>query len=109
MQTCTSGSRSFRAGRRRSPLNVQTNVSELERGLSAFAGAIMLGAGLCRTRLSGLGMALLGASLTYRAMSGHCHVYEALGLNFARGETGEHDGEGEPGIQEGRSPSMAPD
>ena len=106
METRTSASRSSSAGRRRSPLNGQTNVSELERGLSAFAGAIMLGEGLCRTRLSGLGLAVLGAALTYRAMSGHCHVYEAMGLNTVREEAGEHEGEGELGT-EGHSQSMA--
>lgn len=91
-RTSSSPSRSADSGGSR-----LTNVGELERGISAFAGAVMLGTGLCRTRLTGLAIALFGAALTYRALSGHCHLYEALGLNTAGKDAGEHeDGEREP-------------
>ena len=40
--------------------------------------------GLSRGTLGGLGLALLGGSLIYRGVTGHCSAYQALGLDTAR-------------------------
>src|SRR5688500_2456876 len=60
-----------------------TNVGRDERLVSAASGAIlaMLGAG--RRDLLGLLIAGAGAGLVYRGATGHCSMYEALGLSTA--------------------------
>jgi uncharacterized membrane protein len=60
------------------------NISDNERWLSMAAGAGMVLYGLSRRRTAGWMAAGLGALLFRRGMSGHCHTYEALGLNTAR-------------------------
>lgn len=59
------------------------NISEAERWISMAAGAGLVAYGLTRRRPSGLVMAGLGALLARRGVSGHCHTYQALGLNTA--------------------------
>lgn len=63
----------------RAPQNVGPN----ERLVSALAGGGLLAAGLLRGSWKGLGLALLGGSLVYRGLSGHCSLYQALGINQA--------------------------
>lgn len=58
------------------------NVADWERLLSAGLGGLLL-AGSWRRSWAG---AALGAALAYRGVAGHCHVYQALGLNSADGE-----------------------
>lgn len=57
----------------------QVNVGELERWGTGAAGAVLLGMGL--TRRGGWLAALAGGGLLYRAITGHCHCYEALGID----------------------------
>jgi len=59
------------------------NVGELERLVSGIGGSLLLAAGLGRGRKSGWLLALLGGSLIYRAVTGNCKAYEALGVNTA--------------------------
>jgi uncharacterized membrane protein len=59
------------------------NMSEAERWGSMAAGAVVVMYGLTRRRASGLALAGLGAWLFQRGRSGHCHTYEALGINMA--------------------------
>jgi uncharacterized membrane protein len=57
-----------------------TNVGPFERALSAAAGAKMVRAGLARANTAtGKLIALTGAYLTYRGLSGHCSAYASLG------------------------------
>ena len=59
------------------------NVGSNERILSAVAGGLCLGHSLWG-RVFPRPMALIiGASLIYRAVTGHCAMYESLGLNTA--------------------------
>ena len=60
------------------------NVGETERWLSSAGGAALALAGLARGDLMGLGLAAVGGALVYRGMTGHCHLFEALGMNTAR-------------------------
>jgi uncharacterized membrane protein len=64
----------------------ELNVSNPERWLSVVAGSAVAAYGLTRRSLSGLVLAGLGGALMWRGASGHCAVYEALGLN-THGET----------------------
>jgi len=57
------------------------NVGETERLISGLGGAVLLKHGLSRGKLGGLALAALGGALLYRAATGHCHLYEALGVD----------------------------
>jgi uncharacterized membrane protein len=59
------------------------NVSDLERLLSALAGGGLIAAGALRGSFSGVGLMLIGGSLVYRGVSGHCMLYQALGIDTA--------------------------
>jgi uncharacterized membrane protein len=59
-----------------------TNVGEAERVASALGGALLTVYGL-RTAPRGLLLAALGGALLYRGLSGHCAVYQALGVSTA--------------------------
>jgi uncharacterized membrane protein len=65
----------------RRPAQKHSNIGSGERTLSAAAGALLLGAGALgsgRTRVLTL---VSGGALLYRAWSGNCTVYRALGIN----------------------------
>lgn len=57
------------------------NVGEVERYGSLFAGGLLLVNGIQRGRLSGLILTGLGASLMYRGFTGHCALYDQLGMS----------------------------
>jgi len=57
------------------------NVGATERLISGIGGAVFLTCGLSRGRLGGAALALLGGALLYRAATGHCSMYEALGID----------------------------
>jgi uncharacterized membrane protein len=66
---------------RREPSRV--NVSDTERWLSLLGGGALALLGLSRRSLPGLGLAAVGGSLLYRGATGHCSLYNALGVNTA--------------------------
>jgi uncharacterized membrane protein len=55
----------------------------MERWLSMVAGGALAAYGLNRRALPGGTAALAGAALLYRGATGHCDVYQALGINRA--------------------------
>jgi hypothetical protein len=57
------------------------NVGETERLISAFTGGLLLMKGLRRGSPLGLAMAAMGAGGLYRAATGYCPMYKALGVN----------------------------
>lgn len=61
----------------------EINVGARERIFSDIGGIALLGFGLKRGGLGGGIMALLGAGLLYRGITGHCELYKALNLNTA--------------------------
>lgn len=69
------------------------NVGPVERVMSAVAGALLAKHGLKQRSLAGLFAAAAGGALAYRGASGHCHVYEALGVNTAQ------DRANQPGVR----------
>jgi uncharacterized membrane protein len=62
------------------------NVGDAERIVSAGIGGAMAICGLWRMSLGGFALAALGGCLVYRGLSGHCGVYQSLGLNSAEPE-----------------------
>jgi uncharacterized membrane protein len=57
------------------------NVNDDERLLSFLAGGALLGIGAAKRGWLGVGLAAIGGSLIYRAATGHCYTYEALGVS----------------------------
>jgi uncharacterized membrane protein len=64
----------------------QINVSEGERATSLAAGSILAMLGLARRSIPGMLVAGVGGALLYRGATGHCPVYESLGLDTAHGD-----------------------
>jgi uncharacterized membrane protein len=63
----------------------RVNVGKIERWLSMVAGGALAAYGLKRRAVPGGAAALAGAALLYRGATGHCDVYQALGINSAGG------------------------
>jgi uncharacterized membrane protein len=63
-------------GRQRS-----VNVGDAERAVSTVGGAALALYGLSRFSFGGLVLAAVGGMLGYRGLSGHCDVYQALGID----------------------------
>jgi uncharacterized membrane protein len=58
-----------------------TNVGSVERIASTAGGLLLALDGLRRGRTRGLAEAAIGAALLQRGATGHCHLYDALGVN----------------------------
>jgi uncharacterized membrane protein len=59
------------------------NVGPSERVVCGVGGAALVAYGIDRGGWGGATLALLGGALAYRGVTGHCDVYEALGLTTA--------------------------
>lgn len=57
------------------------NVGDVERVVSVMSGGVLTLFGAVRGGLAGLGLAVLGGSLIYRGVTGHCEAYHALGID----------------------------
>lgn len=79
------------------------NVGQTERYISAIGGGALALYGLTRGSLGGIALALVGGSLVYRGTTGHCNVYEAMGVDTARGKSGAASVAGNRGIKVERS------
>ena len=62
------------------------NVGELERWLSVLGGAALAAYGADRRGTRGTLLALAGAELVRRGVSGHCLLYDAIGVTTADGQ-----------------------
>jgi uncharacterized membrane protein len=61
----------------------EVNVGQTERWASAVAGGALAIYGLSRRTWGGAVLALVGGSLIYRGSTGHCHLYDVMGVNTA--------------------------
>ena len=59
------------------------NVGTTERWLCGIGGGALMLLGLARRSLLGGLLASLGATVAYRGITGHCPVYERLGVDNA--------------------------
>lgn len=66
--------------------SLSQNVANSERVLSLLGGGSLLLMGLKRGSGAGLLGVAAGASLLYRGWTGHCHLYEGLGINTAESQ-----------------------
>jgi uncharacterized membrane protein len=57
------------------------NVGDYERWASLLGGGALAAFGLSRGTLGGFAMAALGGCLAYRGATGHCPMYQSLGVN----------------------------
>jgi uncharacterized membrane protein len=62
---------------------METNVAQPERWLSVVAGSAIAAYGLKQRSLPGLVVAAVGGALVFRGATGHCPVYESLGVSTA--------------------------
>jgi uncharacterized membrane protein len=69
------------------------NVGQTERWASTIGGGALALYGITRGSLGGIALALVGAALVQRGMSGHCNVYDAIGYNTAEGGAGLRNSE----------------
>lgn len=60
------------------------NVRNTERLVSSVLGGALLIGGLARRSWPGLAIAVTGAAFLYRGATGHCTVYESIGLDTNR-------------------------
>ena len=66
----------------------RVNLGRVERLLSMAAGGALAAYAVKRRSVPGGAAALAGAALLYRGATGHCDVYEVLGINHAAKGTG---------------------
>ncbi|MBZ0157316.1 MAG: SRPBCC family protein [Alphaproteobacteria bacterium] len=59
------------------------NVGRMERWLSLLGGGLLTLRGIRRKSLPGKALALAGSYLMYRGKTGHCNLYEAMGISTA--------------------------
>lgn len=64
------------------------NISPEEKQWSLWGGAALMAAGAARGKLQGMLLAGIGAGLVYRGTTGHCHMYDMLGVDTS--ENGPH-------------------
>jgi uncharacterized membrane protein len=62
------------------------NVGQYERWASAIGGGALALYGVTRGSLGGIALALVGAALVQRGVSGHCNLYEAMNFSSAGDE-----------------------
>ncbi|MES4784755.1 MAG: cyclase [Nitrospiraceae bacterium] len=62
---------------------VEENVGDIERLVSGFVGGALLIAGLMRPSRARSALALTGAALLHRGVTGFCPLYHAAGINTA--------------------------
>lgn len=67
----------------------RVNVGPKERWLSMVAGGVLSVYGMRRRSARGRMAALAGSALLYRGATGHCNVYQTLGINRANGAATE--------------------
>ncbi len=61
----------------------RVNLGKVERWMSIAAGGALAAYALKRREVPGGAAAIAGAALLYRGATGHCDVYQALGINRA--------------------------
>jgi hypothetical protein len=67
--------------------NRTINVGKMERWASVLGGAALAAFALRRRSKGAMGLALAGAPLIWRGATGHCSVYQKLGIDRVHGNT----------------------
>jgi len=66
------------------------NVNSTERVASAVAGGALVAYGLKQGGLAGILATIAGGGMLYRGTTGHCHMYDALGVNTRDSSRGDN-------------------
>ena len=66
--------------------DMSPNVNKTERIVSAAAGGGLIAFGIKTGGVTGTLLSVLGGALLFRGATGHCHLYEAAGINTSRDE-----------------------
>lgn len=66
------------------PNVIKVNVGKDERWVTVGSGALMIFAALWRKSLASLLLLPAGLYMVYRGLSGHCYLYQYLGINTTR-------------------------
>jgi uncharacterized membrane protein len=69
--------------------DMETNVSPVERLISATAGGALLAYGLKQGGVLGTLLSVVGGGVALRGVTGHCQVYGAMGIDRSNGETAQ--------------------
>lgn len=79
--------------------NMNTNVGDTERIVSAVGGGALVAYGLKRGDALGIILSVLGGGIALRGATGHCQIYDAMGVNtsaagdndspFSKGRSGK--------------------
>ena len=69
----------------------EKNVAEPERWVSVVAGSALAAYGLKLRSIPGLVVGALGGALIHRGATGHCIVYESMGMSTAEGAAAAAD------------------
>ncbi|HYO26157.1 MAG TPA: SRPBCC family protein [Lacipirellulaceae bacterium] len=75
------------------------NVGRGERMVSIAAGGILAMLGLGRRDLTGLAIAGVGGALAYRGSTGHCSMYQAMGVSTADESSRSGRGQADQGVR----------
>lgn len=85
---------------------MEQNVNQVERYASAIVGGYLALKGLGRGTIPGLAIAGLGYILVQRGITGHCGLYEQMGVNTNQPMQQSGQEEGQQGQQQ-EQPAMA--
>lgn len=65
--------------------NTNTNVGDVERVVSSIGGGALLAYGIKRGDTFGILLSILGGGFALRGATGHCQIYDAIGINKSGG------------------------
>jgi hypothetical protein len=77
------------------------NIGDIERIITMLGGGMLVFYGLWRRSAVGVVLGLIGGALLYRGGSGHCMIYQALGINTANAS-------GDPPVQQHQVQAQLP-
>jgi len=83
------------------------NVGDVERVVSVMGGGVLTLFGAARGGLMGLGLTVLGGSLLYRGLTGHCEAYHAMGVDTTDRDHGSELEGGQEGHGRSRGDARA--
>src|SRR4051812_50016370 len=66
--------------------DMSPNVNNTERIISAAAGGALLAYGIKSGSVTRTLLSVLGGAMLFRGATGHCHMYEAAGINTRQDE-----------------------
>ena len=61
--------------------SLEPNVGKAERVASAVAGGALLAFGVKQGGISGILLSVVGGEMLFRGATGHCHLYDAMGVD----------------------------